>query len=386
MRFDASAGAVRDGVEEGGSYRLGVRLSVKPGETLTIPLTYAYLGGATAADFSGLPANVTFGANATSAGVTIRPVDDFEEDPGESLKVSFGTLPAGVSVGASGRSTIIPVIDNDDLPGLSVADASAREWPNPLPCLIFVVTMDRMDVDHEVRVDYATRSGTAVAGQDFTPIAGTLVFRPSESRRRTASKSLCVKVLDDDHDEGVEEMTLVLSNPVRASLVDGTATGSISNTDKMPRASMARFGRTAAVHVVERVEERMAAPREVGFEGQIAGRQLRPGMEREMARDFLNRLGASAGTQAPDGGAGGVLSGAPMATAAGSMGLAAGPMDGMAGPDGGLFDRGLHSMGWAAGICSPARPSRSTARRARAACSRSGAGGRGRRSPAARGR
>ena len=345
VRFDASAGAVRDGVEEGGSYRLGVRLSVKPGVTLTIPLKYAYLGGATAADFSNLPANVTFAKNVTSAGVTIRPVDDFEEDPGESLKVSFGTLPAGVSVGASGRSTSIPVIDNDALPGLSVADASAREWPNPLPCLIFVVTMDRMDVDHEVRVDYATRSGTAVAGQDFTPIAGTLVFRPSESRRRTASKRLCVKVLDDAHDEGVEEMTLVLSNPVRASLVDGTATGWISNTDKMPRASMARFGRTAAVHVVERVEERMAAPREVGFEGQIAGRQLRPGMEREIALDFLNRLGASAGAQAPDGGSGGVLSGAPMATAAGSMGLAAGPMDGMAGTDGGLFDRGLHSLG-----------------------------------------
>ena len=191
VRFDAPAGALRDGVEEGGAYRLGVRLSGTPAQTLTIPLTYEYLGGATAADFSGLPANVTFGANATSAGVTIRPVDDFEEDPGEEIRVSFGTLPAGVSVGASGRSTIIPVIGNDDLPGLSVADASAREWPNPLPCLIFVVTMDRMDVDHEVRVDYATRSGTAVAGQDFTPISGTLVFLASESRRRTASKRLC---------------------------------------------------------------------------------------------------------------------------------------------------------------------------------------------------
>ena len=231
VRFDARAGAVRDGVEEGGSYRLGVSLNVTPGQTLTIPLTYTYLGGATAADFTDLPSNVTFGTNATSAGVTIRPVDDFEDDPGEGIRVSFGTLPAGVSVGASGRSTIIPVIDDDALPGLSVADASAREWPNPLPCLIFVVTMDRMDVDHEVRVDYATRSGTAVAGQDFTPIAGTLVFRANESRRRTASKSLCVKVLDDSHDEGVEEMTLVLSNPVRAYLTDGTATGSISNTD-----------------------------------------------------------------------------------------------------------------------------------------------------------
>ena len=271
VTFDASAGAVRDGVEEGGGYRLGFRLSTKPGRTLTIPLTYTYLGGATAADFTGLPANVTFGENATAAGVTIRPVDDFEEDPGESLKVSFGTLPAGVSVSSlSGRSTIIPVIDDDAPPGLSVADASAEEWPNTKVCLIFVVTMDRMDVDHEVSGDYATVSGTAVAGQDFTPISGTLVFRPSESRHRTASKSLCVEVIDDDHDEDTETMTLVLSNPVRAYLADGTATGSISNTDPMPRALMARFGRATAVEVVEQVEARLEARRERGFEARFA--------------------------------------------------------------------------------------------------------------------
>ncbi len=88
VRFDASAGAVRDGVEEGGGYRLGVRLSAKPDRTLTIPLTY--LGGATAADFTELPTNVTFGTNAPSAGVTILALDD------------------------------------DALPGLSVADANAR--------------------------------------------------------------------------------------------------------------------------------------------------------------------------------------------------------------------------------------------------------------------
>ena len=134
---------------------------------LTIPLTYMYLGGATAADFTNLPANVTFGANATSERVTLWVVDDFEEDPGESLKVSFGSLPAGVSVNSwSGPSTIIPVIDNDASPGLSVSDASAREWPNKKVCLIFKVTMDLMDVDHEVSVNYATaqRHGGGGAG------------------------------------------------------------------------------------------------------------------------------------------------------------------------------------------------------------------------------
>ena len=48
----------------------------------------------------------------------------------------------------------------------------------------------------------------------------------------------------------------------------------------------------AAVHVVEHVEERLAAPR---IEGRVAGRELRPGMERELALSVLSQLGASAG-------------------------------------------------------------------------------------------
>ena len=259
VRFGVRAGVQLDGVEEGGGYRLSFRLDRKPGRKLTIPLTYEYRGGATAADFEDLPAAVTFGKNATSAGVTVRPVDDFEEDPGESLRVAFGTLPDGVQVSSwSGPSVIIPVIDDDAPPGLSVADASAREWPNKKVCLVFEVTMDLMDVDHDVSVDYATRSGTAVAGQDFKPISGTLVFRPADSRRRTASKSLCVEVIDDSHDEGLEEMTLVLSNPVRAYLADATATGYISNTDPMPQAWLGRFGRTVATHALEAVGERLS--------------------------------------------------------------------------------------------------------------------------------
>ncbi len=224
VNFGSRAGTVRDGVEEGGGYFLNFRLDRKPGRKLTIPLTYAYLGGATAADFTDLPSAVTFGKKKTSSGVTIRPVDDFDVDPGESIQVSFGTMPAGVQVGSyGGRSTIIPVIDNDGPPGLSVADASAREWPNKRVCLVFEVTLDR-EVEHEVSVDYATADGTAVAGQDYKAVSGTLEFRKDQDTKR-----LCVEVIYDGIDDSTEEMTLRLSNPVRAYLSDATATGSITS-------------------------------------------------------------------------------------------------------------------------------------------------------------
>ena len=69
--------------------------------------------------------------------------------------------------------------------------------------------------------------------------------------------------------------------------------------------------------MVERIEARMPTPREVGAETQVAWRQLRPGMEREMALDFLRQLVASAGRHAPGTGSGGARSGAQTAAAVG---------------------------------------------------------------------
>ena len=51
----------------------------------------------------------------------------------------------------------------------------------------------------------------------------------------------------------------------------------------------------AAEQVVERVEERMAAPRERGFRARFAGREFQPGMERDFALGFLSQFGQRMG-------------------------------------------------------------------------------------------
>ena len=104
-------------------------------------------------------------------------------------------------------------------------------------------------------------------------------------------------VLDDSHNDGEE--TLTLSNASSGVLSDATATGTIENHDAMPRALIARFGRTAAVHIVEQVEERVNAPRRPGFDGRVAGREINGKMGREFALDFLQQLGGQAGYGTP---------------------------------------------------------------------------------------
>ena len=134
-------------------------------------------------------------------------------------------------------------------PGLTVADAEVEEGPNAV--LRFAVTLSRAP-SGTVTVDYATADGTATAGSDYTAVNGALTFAAGET-----SKTVSVAVLDDAHDEGSETLTLSLSNASGAYIEDGTATGTINNTDHMPKAWLARFGRTVAEQVLDAVGARV---------------------------------------------------------------------------------------------------------------------------------
>ena len=119
---------------------------------------------------------------------------------------------------------------------LSVADTEVEEAEGAT--LDFVVTLSKTRFT-PTAVDYATSDGTATVGSDYTSSSSTLTFGPL-----TTTKTVSVAVLDDAHDEGSETLTLTLSNASGARLGDAQATGTITNTDPMPRAWAVRFGRT----------------------------------------------------------------------------------------------------------------------------------------------
>ena len=149
---------------------------------------------------------------------------------------------------------------------LRVADAEVHEGPGAV--LAFAVTLDRA-TSAAVSVDYATSDGTAQAGSDYTAATGSVTFAPGET-----AKTVSVAVLDDSHDEGSETLTLTLTNPSGAYLADGVATGTIENTDAMPQAWIARFGRTVADQVLDAVDARLRASRTAGMSVSLAGQRL----------------------------------------------------------------------------------------------------------------
>ena len=233
--------------------------------------------------------------------------------------------------------------------GISVSDARVEEAAGAV--LAFAVTLSR-SASSPITINYATSDGSATAGADYTAASGILTIESGSS-----SGSIEVTVLDDSHNDGEETLTLTLSNASSGVLTDATATGTIENHDAMPRALIARFGRTAAVHIVEQVEARVNAPRRPGFDGRVAGREINGKMGREFALDFLRQLGGQAGYNAPMGGnagqqtrhpgAGGSgLGGTPLNTPGGGMnpamgGLHSGGMEQMHGDQAGQYGMGI---------------------------------------------
>ena len=114
-------GAGSYSVDEGGTVEVTVRLDAAPGREVTVPVSAAGAGGATppgetGADWSGVPESVTFGAADTEQTFTLAATDDTDADTGESVALSFGTLPAGVTVGDRLDVATVTIVDDDAAP------------------------------------------------------------------------------------------------------------------------------------------------------------------------------------------------------------------------------------------------------------------------------
>ena len=217
-----------------------------------------------------------------------------------------------------------PATTTTNVPGLTIGiqDATGDEDDG---YLLFKVKLSKKS-DDLVCYDFeAISGGTATEGTDYHKI-------PKATYWMAIGKKVdkpFVLLIDDSVNDNGETVKVKISNAhlcndasQTLSITRAEATGTIRNSDPLPRALLARFGRTAAVHVVEHVEERLQAPREPGFGGRFGGRELRQGMERDIALDLLSQLGPSAGVSPIRSGmdqpmTGAAVAGAGMARSAG---------------------------------------------------------------------
>ena len=113
-------GAADYTVREGETVDVQVTLSADPERTVEIPLTATDQGQTSAADYSGVPASLTFDVGDTMKTFTFAAIDDPIDDDDDSVKLGFGMLPAGV-IAAGTTTATVSITDDDAAPGTNTA-------------------------------------------------------------------------------------------------------------------------------------------------------------------------------------------------------------------------------------------------------------------------
>ena len=215
-----------------------MRLSAAPEREVVIPLTSAAANGATApgaqdADYSGIPANLTFGAAETEQTFTVTATDDGVDDAGESVTLGFGVvLPGGVTPGAQATATVL-LLDNDD-PGVTVAfDAANYEAVEGESGVVVTVRLSAAP-EREVVIPLTSAAANGATAQgapgaDYAGIPVSVTFAADETEK-TFTVTATEDSLDDD-DEGVTlSFGLVLPGGVTPG-AQATATVSLTDND-----------------------------------------------------------------------------------------------------------------------------------------------------------
>ena len=150
--------------------------------------------------------------------------DDALDEADEVLTLTLSNANAPLAGGGATVAVTGTILDDDELPRLSIHDGQAVEGAGD-GTMLFAVTMQPVS-GRVVLVDYATGQGSATAEQDYTGARGTLTFAVGSTERTVA-----VAIVDDHEVEAEETFTVALSNPRHADVSAASATGTITSDD-----------------------------------------------------------------------------------------------------------------------------------------------------------
>ena len=205
--FDAAA----YGSDEGGSVDVTVTLGDYFEKTVTLPLTVTGVGGATSADYSGVPSELVFAPGETEKTFTVELTDDDVDDDDESVTLSFGTLPSALKDGGDHQTATVAIRDDDD-PEVDVAFGAATYSADEGGTATVTVTLSA-DPERTVIVPLTTTGQGGASNADYSGVPASVTFNTGET-----SKTFTFSATQDDVDDDDENVKLTFGTlPDRVS-------------------------------------------------------------------------------------------------------------------------------------------------------------------------
>ncbi|MYI25206.1 MAG: hypothetical protein F4109_07225, partial [Gammaproteobacteria bacterium] len=192
--------------EGGSSATVTVTLSAAPQRQVTIPIVSSP-GGATAqgqagADYSGIPASVTFGKTDTSKTFTVTAADDAIDDDGEWVELNFGTLPDGVTAGSPATERV-DLIDDEPDPAVTLAlspDSISENGGvstvtaslNHKSSAVTTITVSAAPVSPAVSGDFTLSGATLTIAAGSTSSTGTVTITANDNEIDAPDKEVTI--------------------------------------------------------------------------------------------------------------------------------------------------------------------------------------------------
>lgn len=202
-----------------------VTLSPASGQTVTVNYATANGTATSGSDFIGTNGLLTFASGTTSQQIRVGVIGDNVYENHETFQIQLSAANNATLTTSAATATIT---NDESLPQLTISDESLLEGDTGSTLMVFTVSFTQVS-DLTISVQYATASGSASAGADYTTTSGTLTFTPG-----ITSRTVSVAVAGDLLDEANETLTVGLSNPVNAGIADASGTGTIVDNDPIP--------------------------------------------------------------------------------------------------------------------------------------------------------
>jgi len=213
-------------VREGGNLVFTVTKTGTATGTLTVDYATSDGSATAGSDYSGASSTLTFLSTDSSKTVTVATSDDAAVESDETILLNLSSSSSGATI-ADGQG-VGTINDNDsDCAAISFTVASngpVAEGANS----VFTITKAGT-TSYSCSVSYATASGGALSGTDFTAISGALTFTSGQT-----SQTVSVPTTDDTIQESDEGFTLSLSSPDKSGSLGspGTASAIINDNDQ----------------------------------------------------------------------------------------------------------------------------------------------------------
>ena len=222
-------------VAEGGMVSVEVKLTSAPASAVTVPVTHTPQGATSSADYSGVPANVMFSAGETSKAFTFTATQDTVDDDGESVLLTFGTLPATVQTGTTTESTVN--ITDDDAAAVSFGQSAYTVAEGGMVSVEVKLTSAPASA---VTVPVTHTPQGATSSADYSGVPANVMFSAGET-----SKAFTFTATQDTVDDEGESVLLGFGTlpPEVSAGTPGETTVSITDDDD-PQVSVS-FGATS---------------------------------------------------------------------------------------------------------------------------------------------